>query len=65
MSDKMVVDKTKEELQEANYRLNRLFTKLNVSTSGDDDWRYEDACREVGRLQGIEQGLQYIRSLKE
>lgn len=61
MDDKTPDQKTKQELQEANYQLNRLMTMLTISTSSG--CRYEDACKEVGRLQGIEQGLQYIRSL--
>lgn len=64
-SEKMVGDKNKDELQEANYRLNRLMKKLGVSDAFDDEGRYENACLEVGRLQGIEIGLQYIQNITQ
>jgi len=63
MAEKMVIEKNKEELQGANYRLNRLMKKLGVSDAYDEEGQYENACLEVGRLQGIEEGLQYIRSI--
>ena len=63
MSEKMVEDKTKDELKEANYRLNRLMKMLKVSDAYNEEGRYENSCLEVGRLQGIEEGLQYIRSI--
>ena len=59
MSDKP----DKKELQEASYKLHRLMSKLLISTSGDLETRYEDACREVGRLQGIAEGIRIIENI--
>jgi len=61
--DKMVTDKDIDELREENYRLNRLMTRLKVSSAHNDVGRYELALHEVGRLQGFEEGVQYAQRI--
>jgi len=51
-----------KELQEHSYRYHRLMSR-HLGISGMTETHYEDACREIGRLQGIEEGLRYIDRL--
>lgn len=49
-----------EELQEHSYRYHRLMGKLGIT--GIVETHFEDACKEIGRLQGFEEG---VKSAKE
>lgn len=62
MSGKTPDQMNKDELKLTTYQLNRLMTKLGKSGSSREG-SYEDACHEVGRLQGIEQGLHYAERI--
>lgn len=54
---RLYVIKEVKELEEKSYRYHRMMTKLSVFRESDDALRFENACLEIGRLQGFEQGI--------
>ncbi len=55
MAEKKTI-KEVEELKEHSYRYHRLCSR-HLKISGSTDTMFEDACKEIGRLQGFEQGI--------
>ena len=55
-NQKLYAIKEVKVLQANSYRYHRMMTKLGRAGS-HDDMDYENACREIGRLQGFEQGV--------
>ena len=53
-----------EELEENSYHYHRLISR-HLNISGATETQYEDACKEIGRLQGFEQGVKIAVELKE
>lgn len=49
-------EKSKQELQEDSYKYYRMVDKL-LKNRSHDFMSYENACKEIGRLQGFEEGV--------
>ena len=46
-----------KELEENSYRYHRMMTRLG-RTRNHDDTDFQDACWEIGKLQGFKQGIE-------
>jgi hypothetical protein len=61
---KKISEKEIRELKENSHRYHRLMSR-HLKITGPLDTFFEDACKEIGRLQGIEDCLESIERIME